>query len=106
MAEELKRLVLCGKKTATAGLYEEGQRLPRAGEHARILDTNKNPFCVIQYIAIDVKNLLDVEFSFAKKEGEGDKNIHEWREKFKDFFGLERDDVKVVCEEFKLVELV
>ena len=103
LAEKLKKLVLSGKKTATTSLYNKNEKVPKAGEYAEILDSDKKHFCVVQYIDVEIKNFLDVNFDFIQKEGEGDKNIEEWREKHRKFFSLNTDDVLVVCEEFKLI---
>lgn len=103
LAGTLKELVLSGVKTATTGLFREGKEMPEIGDYAAILDFDKKPFCVIQYTHIEVKPFLKVAWDFIQKEGEGDKDIEEWREHHRKFFSLKHDNVKVICEEFKLV---
>lgn len=109
LAEHLKQLVLSGEKTATTGLYEEAMRVPKAGEYAHIVDTEGKPFCVIQYTSIEVKPFLEVGFDYIQKEGEGDKDVEEWRNKHRKFFAHDisfNDNSLVVCEEFKLIDIL
>jgi len=80
VANKLKGLVLNGKKTATAGFYREDKILSRVGDFEQILDSDGKPFCTIQITKVEVKPFLDVDFGYAKLEGEGEKDIEEWRE--------------------------
>jgi uncharacterized protein YhfF len=102
-AEKLKQLVLNGKKTATTSLYYSGKKTPKVGEFGEILDSNNKQICVIEYTKVEVKPFLEVDTDFIQKEGEGDKAIGEWRQKHRKFFNLKDDNVKVVCEEFKVI---
>lgn len=102
LAGRLKQLVVDGKKKATTSIYYPGKRIPKPGEYAAILDSDKKRFCVIQYTNIEIKPFLEVGYDFIEKEGEGDKDVEEWRRKHRKFFGLKDDNVKVVCEEFQL----
>jgi|SRR3989338_56070 len=103
LAEKLKKLVLSGNKKVTIGLYHEGERISHVGDYEAILDSDRKRFCVIKCTNIEVKPFLEVEYDFIKKEGEGDKDIEEWREKLRKFFNLKDDNVKVICEEFEVV---
>lgn len=103
LASILKKLVLSGKKKATTGLYREGGKTPNVGDYEIILDSDKNHFCIIRCTNVEIKPFLEVGYEFAKKEGEGDKDIEEWREKHRKFFNLKDDNVKVICEEFEVV---
>ena len=100
LAKKLAQLVLEGQKKATTGLYQAGQQIPKIGECAAIVDSDKKRLCVIQYTRVEIKPFLEVDYDFAQKEGEGDADIEEWREKHRKFFKLTSDDVKVLCEEF------
>lgn len=106
LADNLKQLVLSGKKRATTGLYRQEEKIPNIGEYAAILDKNKKRFCVVQYTNIAIKAFLDVDYEFILKEGEGDKDIETWREKHRKFFRLDSDNVKVVCEEFQVISRI
>ncbi len=106
---KLKNLVLEGKKIATTGLYKEGQVIPKVGEYGAIVDGNKKRFCIVQYTSTEVKPFLEVGFDYIKKEGEGDRNVEEWREKHRKFFSHNssfNDKSLVVCEEFKLTDIL
>ncbi len=106
LANKLKELVLDGKKKAVTGFYRDGQRVPRAGDHEAILDSDKKRFCIVRCTNVKIKPFLEVGYDFIQKEGEGDRDIEEWREKHRHFFQLKDDQVKVVCEEFEMVSEV
>lgn len=105
LAKKLLQLVLSGKKTATTSLYSPNKKLPKFGEFGAILDSNKKQICVIQYTKVEVKLFLEVDMGFIQKEGEGDETVEEWRKKHRKFFNLKNDNIKVVCEEFKVVKI-
>lgn len=106
-ADKLKDLVLTGKKVATTGFYKEGRKHAKVGDFDEILDSNGKPFCVIQYTKVELKPFLDVDFEYAKLEGEGEKDIEEWRQSHRNFFSKYYSDFSdqrlVVCAQFKLV---
>jgi uncharacterized protein YhfF len=110
LAEKLCQLVLVGKKTATTGLYKESEELSKQGDYAAILDKNGKRFCMIQYTNVEVKPFLEVTYDYAVLEGERDKDIEEWREGhrkfFKKYYPYFTDDSLVVCEKFKLVQVI
>lgn len=103
LADRLKNLVLSGKKKATTGLYREGERVSKVGEFEAIFGSDKKCFCIIRCTNVEVKPFLEVGYDFVQKEGEGDKDVEEWRKKHRKFFNLRDDNVKVVCEEFEVV---
>ncbi len=103
--DKLKKLILNGKKKATTGLLYGGKKVPHIGDYEAIIDFDGKRFCVIKITNIEVKPFLEVGYDFIQKEGEGDTNIEEWREKHRRFFNLKDDNVKVICEEFELVLL-
>lgn len=111
----LARLVLEGRKTATASaypLYEiEKESLPEEGEYSVILDSADHAVCIIRTKKVSVIPFRDVTPEHAYKEGEGDRSLEYWRDVHQTFFsacleeaGLEfSKDMKVVCEEFEAV---
>jgi len=103
LADKLKQLVLNGNKKATTGLYYERKKIPKVGDYKIILDSDEKPSCIIRCTNVEIKPFLEVDYDFIEKEGEGDKDIEEWREKHRKFFNLESDKVKVICEEFEVV---
>ena len=114
-ADELARLVLEGKKTATASVYAvyepEGEPLPVEGEFSVILDSGDQAVCVIRTTKVYVSPFDEVSAEHAYKEGEGDRSLAYWRKVHQEFFQEElngvglnfSDDMQVVCEEFEVV---
>jgi len=114
-ADELAELTVSGVKTATASAYfwyEDGtEPLPTVGGHSVILNWAKEAVCIIRMTNITVVPFCEVSAEQAYKEGEGDRSLAYWREVHKQYF--ERDlieagyhfdeNIKVVCQEFKVV---
>lgn len=114
-ADLLANLVVKGEKTATASAYQlyeiENEPLPKTGSYNIILDSKNNAMCIIETTKVYVEDFNKVSKEHAFKEGEGDKSLDYWRKGHKEFFvicmnevGKEfSEDMKVVCEEFKVV---
>lgn len=114
-ADELAALVLSGKKTATASLYElyalDGEELPRAGEYSVILDSAGEAVCVLRTTRVYVARFDAVTAQHAAREGEGDGSLAHWRAVHERFFTQElaeyglafSPELNVVCEEFALL---
>lgn len=108
---ELGRLVLNGPKRATTGLYQEylddGEPLPKPGDHEIILDGDGRPLCIIKTTEVEIRRFGSVDATFAWVEGEGDRSLEYWREAHIRFF--ERigspidDDSLMVLSKFDLV---
>jgi uncharacterized protein YhfF len=115
LANELAKLVVTGKKTATASLYweyeAEGEALPQVGGYSVITDYPGEPQCLIQTTEVRILPFEEVEADFAADEGEGDLSLDYWRQAHWQFFsrtcarlGLEPNTkMPVVCERFRLV---
>ena len=111
-ADSLARLVLEGKKTATASaypLYElEGEELPKEGEYSVILWSDGSAACIIKTTKVYIVPFCEISPEQAYREGEGDTTLSYWRTVHRDFFTQElqdaglafSEDLKVVCEEF------
>ena len=112
LANKLQQLVLEGKKTATTGLYKNtSQIVSKVGDMAVIISYTGKPFCIIEYTKITLVPFLNVTHEYIVKEGEGDKDVESWRNSHRNFFLREypilfNDDSLVVCEEFKVVEIL
>ena len=114
-ADMLAELVVKGEKIATASAYVwyeiENESLPTEGLYNVVLNSKGEAVCVIQTTKVYVVPFNEVSEAHAYKEGEGDKSLTYWRKVHKEFFtnelqreGMEfREDMKIVCEEFKLV---
>lgn len=111
----LARLVLEGKKTATASAYPlyalEHQPLPAVGECSVILNSADEAVCIIRNTRVTVVPYREITADHAFLEGEGDRSLAYWREIHEAFFtkdmaasGLIFDEsMPVVCEEFEVV---
>ncbi len=113
--DKLAKLVLDGKKCATASVYElyeyDGERLPEAGTYSVVLDSNDQAVCVIRDTEVKVVPFRDVDPEHAYLEGEGDRSLEHWREVHEKLFRewlaeAEKtfsEDTKVVLERFEVV---
>ena len=112
MREELTALVLSGRKRATAGLvseYEqEGEDLEHVGECLAVLDDDGRQVGTIEVTQVDVVPFIEVPWSFAQAEGEGDADLEEWRAGHRHYWAETgtsvEDGTPVVCLRFRLAE--
>ena len=106
--DQLLKLVLQGKKIATAGLLAQHDKVPEVGDLGIITDSKDMPQCIVEYISIQTKPFLEVDFEFAQAEGEGFKDIEDWRNEHRKVFhewsgNTFSDEALILCERFKLV---
>ena len=113
--DELADLVVSGTKTATASAYplyeQENEPLPKVNDYNVILNSKDEAVCIIRTTKVYVEKFNRVSIEHAFKEGEGDRSLEYWRKVHQEFFteclkdtDLEfNEDMKVVCEEFKVV---
>jgi uncharacterized protein YhfF len=82
MADEHLGLVLAGIKRATASLARDygGDRrpLPKAGDHAVLVDGRNKPRCVLRTTEAIMRPLSAVDDDFAWDEGEGTRTRADW----------------------------
>lgn len=114
-ADRLSELVVAGKKTATASLYQlyrwTNEPVPKVGDYNIVLDGRQAPVCVIRTTKIDVMPFAEVTPEQARLEGEGDLSLDYWREVHWEFFSEEAEAANhhffetdpVVCERFELL---
>ena len=113
-AEELLRLVLLGKKKATASsLYafeKENLRLPEVGDFSIVTNWAGEPKCVIQTSKVRILPFREMTYDICKLEGEDD-TLASWQRGHQRFFTEEgkelgyefTEDMPVVFEEFEVV---
>lgn len=111
----LAELVKQGIKTGTSSAYPlyqiDGEPLPEASGYSVILNSKDEAVCIIENTKVYVLPFCEVSAEHAYKEGEGDRSLKYWRNVHEEFFtecmeeaGLTFDEnMKVVCEEFRLV---
>lgn len=110
MANELGRLVLEGKKTATCSLlrayhgYEN--EIPRVGVYSVLCDGDEKPICIIFLTDTWICKYNEVTQKHAFEEGEGDRSLEYWKKAHFEFFsqypGFHPED-ELVCERFRVV---
>lgn len=110
LADVLLALVVAGRKTATCGALrdiEAGEPMPEVGRRDVVLDGAGRPAAVIETVAVDRRRFDEVPEEFALAEGEGD--FAAWRAGHVAFFqrnGGWSPDLQLVCERFRLVEVL
>jgi uncharacterized protein YhfF len=106
MRDRLTALVLAGVKTATAGLWKDeyepaGEALDRVGERQVLLDSEDRPIAVVELTRVETHRFAEVPWEFAQAEGEGFRDISDWREGHRSFYAQQgvavEDDDLVVC---------
>lgn len=116
--EKLARLVIQGIKTATASAYDlyaldDSEAMPKVGDYSVILNSREEGVCVIRTTKLSVVPFDRVGPDQAYMEGEGDRSLAYWRQVHEEFFREELEayglqfskEMKVLCEEFRLVYL-
>lgn len=116
-ANELLRLVLAGKKRATAssllGYEIEGEPLPQEGALSVITWWDGTPGCIIRTTRVRVIPYRDITFDIARLEGEDD-DLASWQRNHQAFFEAEgqelgyvfSENMPVIFEEFEVVEIM
>ena len=115
LADELLELVLTGKKTGTATLVielkKEGEKMPEVGDYNIILDGKGKPSAIIRTTSVIIKPFNQVEEEYAYSEGENDRTLESWKREHWKYWTRKgqklgfkmKEDLLVICENFKLV---
>ena len=116
LSEELISLILSGKKTATCATvleYEkEGAPTPKVGEYKLVVDSNKNPACVIEITDVTIIPFCDVDEKFAYDEGEGDRSHESWAQGHRKYFkrvlpsygAVFSEGIPLICQRFRVIK--
>ena len=107
LADQLLELVMKGVKTATCSTEDE-PNVSKPGERWIVLDGRGMPRCVIETTEVSFRRFGDVDATFAHDEGEGDRSLAYWRDAHRRYFGRLgkfREDMMLMCERFRLVEI-
>ena len=110
LSAELIALVRSGQKTATCAAlrdYEaEGEPLPEVGQYEIVLDATDTPVLVLKTLWVATLRFADVDWGFAKDEGEDD-TLDSWRRNHRAFFernGGFDPDMLLVCQRFSVAQ--
>ena len=110
MRQRLNRLILDGKKRATAGLLldyvRESEELEFVGERLALVDDDTHRVATVVVVDVETTPFIEVPWRFAQAEGEGDESLEEWREGHRRFWTAEGetidDHTPVVLVRFEL----
>lgn len=125
LRRRLVEAILRGEKTSTSGLLSDFEReedaLPEVGERFALIDHEDRVVGVIETTEVQVTTIGEVGLAFALDEGEGFASVADWREAHERFWmsyaaetrawlgdpvWVPRDETRIVCERFRLVENV
>ena len=112
LSSRLLDLVRAGKKTATCGALRdfesEGEPLPVIGRCDIALNWDGTPSVVIETTEVTTQRFCDVPEDFALAEGENATHAG-WQRDHKAYFtrnGGFAEDMMLVCERFRVVEVI
>lgn len=114
-ADEGAALIRQRVKTATSSLlwaYQAADKpLPEVGSLSIVTDSNGDPVCVVETIAVDIKGFVEVDAAFAYAYGEWDRTLETWRARCWEFNAprcralgkIPTPEMPLVCERFVVV---
>jgi uncharacterized protein YhfF len=98
MRQRLNQLILDGHKRATAGLLieyvRENEELELVGELLALVDDDTKQIATVIVLEVDTVPFIEVPWSFAQAEGEGDESLEEWRDGHRRFWSAEGDTIE------------
>jgi uncharacterized protein YhfF len=113
MADALLALVIKGEKTATCGDARDfeagGETPPQVGRRDVVLNGRGQKAAIIETVEVTRKRFDEIDAQFAYDEGEGLRNLDDWRESHQAYFernGHFSPDMMLICERFRLVEVL
>jgi uncharacterized protein YhfF len=90
MRQRLNQLILDGHKRATAGLLvdyvRENEELESPGDLLTLVDDDSRGVSTVVVTQVETVPFIEVPWSFAQAEGEGDESLEEWREGHRRFW--------------------
>jgi uncharacterized protein YhfF len=113
MRRKLNTRVLEGRKTATAGLWQqdyvdEREPLEEVGERQALLGDPGAVIATVEITRVETHRFADVPWEFADAEGEDFRSIEHWRDGHKSYYALQGididDDTLFVCVWFRLID--
>ncbi len=101
---ELARLVLEGRKRATAGLQAApDEPVPLEGQHDVVMDGTGAPVCLIRTDEVRTLPFDERDPAFAWDEGEGDRTLQDWTDVHLRYFGRYADALGIAFDDASLV---
>ena len=108
LADELARLVVEGKKTATCWSIADGP-MTAVGKRMVVLDGGGRPRAVVETVELTQRRYNEVDAAFAYDEGEDDRTLESWRRAHRNYFtrlGQFAPDMMLYCERFRVVKII
>jgi uncharacterized protein YhfF len=105
LRRQLVDAALSGAKTATAGLADEEERPTEVGSRYVVEDETGAPRAIVEVTEARVIPASEVDFAFARDEGEGFESVDDWREAHERFFERPIEpDTMIEAIRFRVVE--
>ena len=109
-ADELLKLVIRGKKTATTSPYFEDEEYVKVGDYSIVLDSKNQPCCIIKTTKLTYMSFKNMTYDICKLEGE-DKILDTWIYNHTIFLSKACEekglcfsiDMPIIFEEFEVV---
>jgi uncharacterized protein YhfF len=83
LRDQLVAAVIDGAKTTTTGLLDDYERdsepLSRPGDREVVIDSAGEPVALIEFVAVRVIRVGDIDLAHALGEGEGYASVADWR---------------------------
>ena len=110
LCAEILALVRSGKKTATcdaaASYGKGGDAWPEVGRRDVALNWVGTPAVMLETVEVSTRRFSDMDEEFVAAQGEF-RDLAHWRAGYEAYFrraGVFSEDMKIMCERFKLVE--
>jgi uncharacterized protein YhfF len=110
LCAEILALVRAGKKTATCEATrfysEDGDAWPKVGRRDIALNWDGTPAVMIETVSVATRRFSEMDEDFVAAQGEF-RDLDHWREGYQAYFGRNggySEDMKIMCETFKVVE--
>jgi uncharacterized protein YhfF len=98
MRQRLNQLILDGRKRATAGLLveyvRENEELETEGDRLALVDDDGQRVATVVVTEVATVPFVEVPWSFAQAEGEGDESLEEWRDGHRRFWSEYGDRIE------------
>lgn len=109
MADACLHLVLNGRKTATCWAARHGMMEAEVGRRSIVVNGDGRECAIVETTELTERRFDEIDAEWAAVEGEGDRTLASWRRDHEAFFareGLFAPDMPLICERFRLIEIL
>ena len=115
LADRIAELIASGVKTTTSSLLwsqqKEKWRLEEPGDKSIVLDSHKNPVCIVEIEQVYIKPFDEVDEEFVYNYGEGDRTMNFWNKNMWEYYEDEckelgkkaQKNMPMICQVFRVV---